>query len=138
MRGVCEKPRIKCSDCPHQAWLPVGEEVIRAHLSGADERGQSFVMGVYPMLRDERCWFLAVDFDGDTWRDDALAYMATCAHSEVPAALERSRSLASTIDSFSQMICKISISRFREPFLLFLHVAELMHSNFNRLSKWFR
>jgi hypothetical protein len=56
VRGVCEKPRIKCGDCPHQAWLPVGEEVVRGHLSGADARGVPFVLGVYPMLRDERCW----------------------------------------------------------------------------------
>jgi hypothetical protein len=91
VRGVCEKPRIKCSDCPHQAWLPVTDEVVRAHLTGADERGLPFVMGVYPMLRDERCWFLAVDFDSDAWAADALAYLGTCEQLGVAAALERSR-----------------------------------------------
>lgn len=39
VRGLCEKPRIKCSDCPHQKWLPVTDEVIRRHLSGVDEKG---------------------------------------------------------------------------------------------------
>ena len=92
IRGVCEKPRIKCGDCPHQAWLPVTDYVVRWHLSGADERGLPFVMGVYPMLRDERCWFLAVDFDGEHWHDDALAYLETCSVLDVPAVLERSRS----------------------------------------------
>jgi hypothetical protein len=38
VRGVCEKPRIKCSDCPHQRWLLVTDEAIRWHLSGADSR----------------------------------------------------------------------------------------------------
>lgn len=92
VRGVCEKPRIKCSDCPHQRWLPVTDNVIRWHLSGVDDHGRPFVMGVYPMLLDERCWFLAADFDGEDWAADALAYHETCGRLEVPAALERSRS----------------------------------------------
>jgi hypothetical protein len=61
IRGVCEKPRIKCSDCPNQRFLPVTDEVVRWHLSGRDGAGHDFVMGVYPMLRDETCYFLAVD-----------------------------------------------------------------------------
>ena len=92
VRGVCEKPRIKCSDCPHQCWLPVTDEVVRWHLSGSDDRGRECVMGVYPMLLDERCFFLAVDFDGEKWEDDALACIETCERLKVPATLERSRS----------------------------------------------
>ena len=60
VRGVCEKPRIKCSDCPHQRWLPVTDDVVRCHLSGVDDRGRDFVAGVYPMLLDERCFLLPV------------------------------------------------------------------------------
>jgi len=92
VRGVCEKPRIKCSDCPHQNWLAVTDEVVRWHLSGRDLAGRDFVMGLYPMLLDERCWFLAVDFDGDGWQEEGGAFMETCLEKEVPAALERSRS----------------------------------------------
>jgi len=44
------------------------------------------------MLWDETCCFLAADFDKDTWREDAAAFMDSCRRSEVPAALERSRS----------------------------------------------
>jgi len=50
------------------------------------------VAGVYPVLADETCWFLAADFDGDNWSTDALAYLETCRLMSVPAALERSRS----------------------------------------------
>lgn len=92
VRGVCEKPRIKCSDCPHQRWLPVTDEVVTWHLSGKDAQGNPFVMGVYPMLRDERCYFLAVDFDEGSWEADALAYLETCRCLNLTAALERSRS----------------------------------------------
>lgn len=92
VRGVCEKPRIKCSYCPHQNWLAVSDDVVRWHLSGKDAGGQAFVMGVYPMLLDERCWFLAVDFDGEGWMDDVSAFMRVCCECDVPAGLERSRS----------------------------------------------
>ncbi len=92
VRGICEKPRIKCSDCSCQNWLAVTDDVIRQHLSGEDARGQPFVMGVYPMLLDETCFFLAVDFDGESWKGDAAAYLETCRRWEIPAALERSRS----------------------------------------------
>ena len=90
--GVCEKPRIKCAVCPNRQFLPVTNDVIRRHLTGADDGGAPFTMGVYPMLLDETCHLLAVDFDGNTWGDDASAYLSTCARRGVPAALERSRS----------------------------------------------
>ena len=92
VRGVCEKPRVKCSECPHQCFLPVTDEVVRWHLSGHDGAGRDFVMGLYPMLRDETCHLLAVDFDGDHWRQDASAFVETCRQYDVPASLERSRS----------------------------------------------
>lgn len=92
VQGVCEKPRIKCSECRYQRWLPLSDEVIRWHLSGADERGRPCVIGIYPMLRDERCHFLAVDFDGESWAEDALAYQESCRRLDVPVLLERSRS----------------------------------------------
>ena len=92
LRGICDKPRIKCGDCPRRAFLPVTDEVVRQHLSGKDPAGREFVAGVYPMLADETCYFLAMDFDKDTWRDDVLAVMATCRQLQLPAALERSRS----------------------------------------------
>jgi len=50
IRGICEKPRIKCADCSHQRFLPLTDDVIRWHLSGRDDTGQPFVAGVYAML----------------------------------------------------------------------------------------
>lgn len=92
VRGVCEKPRIKCSDCPHQHFLPVTDEVIRWHLSGRDRQGKDFVLGVYPMLLDETCFFLAVDFDGSDWKKDAGAFVQICRERKLSVLLERSRS----------------------------------------------
>ena len=96
IRGICEKPRIKCSNCPNQAFVPVSDEVVRSHLQGRDVanpgRAEPFVAGVYPLMTDETCWFLAADFDKQCWQRDALAFLATCREKGVPAALERSRS----------------------------------------------
>src|SRR5438093_6882077 len=92
VRGICEKPRVKCAECPNRRFLPVTDEVIRWHLSGRDDVGQSFVAGVYPMLLDETCFFLAVDFDKSGWLDDSTAFIETCRRMDLSAALERSRS----------------------------------------------
>ena len=90
--GICEKPRVKCAVCQHRRFLPVTDDVIRRHLVGIDEHGGSFVAGVYPMLLDETCFFLAIDLDKSNWQDDAVAVMETCRRLDIPAVLERSRS----------------------------------------------
>lgn len=92
VRGVCEKPRIKCADCPHRRFLPVTDTVIRWHLSGADDGGEPFVAGVYPLLLDETCTFVAADFDKTGWEQDALAFVHACRRLDLPVAFERSRS----------------------------------------------
>lgn len=92
VRGICEKPRIKCAECPNRRFLPVTDDVIRWHLSGCDADGQPFVAGVYPLLQDETCLFLAVDFDKAGWGEDAMAFLEASGRLSVPAALERSRS----------------------------------------------
>ena len=92
VRGICEKPRIKCAVCPHRRFLPVTDEVVRWHLSGRDGEGQPFVAGVYPLLLDETCYFLAVDFDKAGWQADAVAFLHGCRRLGLVGALERSRS----------------------------------------------
>jgi superfamily II DNA or RNA helicase len=66
--------------------LPLTDEAVHNHLSG------KITIGVYPLLPDETCWFLAVDFDQQMWREDAGAFTESCRDWSVPAALERSRS----------------------------------------------
>src|SRR6267378_4350541 len=66
--------------------LPLTDDAIRNHLTGKQ------TIGVYPLLPDETCWFLALDFDKKSWMADAGAFLATCRRFQVPAAVERSRS----------------------------------------------
>src|SRR5260221_1371849 len=91
-RGICEKPKVKCSACPNQAFLAVDDVSIERHLRGTDANGAPFVMGVYPMLADNTCSFLAADFDEGEWRRDAFAFKDACVRHGIPAAIERSRS----------------------------------------------
>jgi superfamily II DNA or RNA helicase len=67
-------------------YLSLTDEVVAAHLSGQK------TIGVYPLLRDDTCWFLACDFDGEGWALDALEFLAVCERHGVPSYLERSRS----------------------------------------------
>ncbi len=93
--GVCQKPKIACQECNFRAFVPVSDEIIRNHLQGNDPQeyaAKDFTIGVYPLLSDETCWFLAVDFDKSAWAEDARAFLETCAIYQVPASLERSRS----------------------------------------------
>ena len=84
--GVCEKPRIKCGDCGNRLLIPLSDTVIYGHLAG------EHTVGVYPLLEDDSCYFVAVDFDEAEWREDARAFMGSCEALGLPAALEISRS----------------------------------------------
>ncbi len=85
-RGVCEKPRVKCSECFHQAFPPLDEAAARDHLTG------KHTIGTYAIRRDNSCVFLAADFDGAGWREDILAYRDAARVLGIAVALERSRS----------------------------------------------
>lgn len=84
--GVCEKPRIKCADCSNRLLVPLTDQTIYDHLAGRH------TVGVYPLLADDSCHFLAVDFDDADWRSDAQAFAQSCRELGVPIALEISRS----------------------------------------------
>lgn len=78
-----EKERV---DRETRKYFPFDDEAVRAHLQG------KLTIGVYPLLQDETCWFLAADFDKASWREDTTAFLKTCETVGVPAYLEVSRS----------------------------------------------
>ena len=86
LAGVCEKPRIKCGECKNRLLIPLSDQVIYEHLAGKR------TVGVYPLLPDDTCHFLAADFDDAEWREDAKAFFQSCQELGVPVALEISRS----------------------------------------------
>ena len=86
LSGICDKPRIKCSDCNNRKLLSINYQAIYLHLTGKK------TIGAYALLTDETCWFLAADFDGDQWQEDATAFARTAKFNGIHASLEISRS----------------------------------------------
>ena len=77
---------MKCGECSKRQLLPVTDQVIYDHLAGKK------TIGIYPLMQDDHCYFLAVDFDKGEWRDDAIAFLYSCGELDIPASLEISRS----------------------------------------------
>ena len=93
--GKCEKPYKKCTDCTFREYLPVTDQIISWHLSGhknGESANKDFTIGVYPILPDETCYFLAVDFDKESWIEDIQAFQEICNEMNIPVSIERSRS----------------------------------------------
>jgi superfamily II DNA or RNA helicase len=89
VKGVCGKPpngRVKCSECPNQAFPSLDEDAVRDHLNGRA------IIGTYAIREDDTCVFLACDFDGSAWQEDAFLYKRVAAEVGVEVLVERSRS----------------------------------------------
>ncbi|MGD8836317.1 MAG: DEAD/DEAH box helicase family protein [Desulfobacteraceae bacterium] len=84
--GVCSKPKIPCAKCKNKSYAVLDENAIEDHLRG------NTIVGIYPMLPDETCCFLAMDFDEADWLKDVSAVWDVCNEFKIPLAIERSRS----------------------------------------------
>ena len=73
-------------DFPNKRLMPLTPEVARKHLLGQQ------TVGIYPILQDNTSYFIAADFDGDNWLEDARSFIAECRIAGLEACLERSRS----------------------------------------------
>ena len=82
---------MSCAKCPNRVLRPLDDAAIYRHLAGRDAQGRD-VIGLYPMLPDETCYLLALDFDDANWQDCARAVASVCRAHSIPFALERSRS----------------------------------------------
>ena len=72
--------------------LPLSDDVIAKHLMGNRTGADGLHVGLYAMLPDDTCRFLACDFDDGNWKADAAAYVAACTRHRVCSATEISRS----------------------------------------------
>ena len=88
---LCDKRKTKCSECKNRKFAPLDDGAIYKHLQGKSPNGTD-VIGIYPLTEDEHCYFLAMDFDGNSWEDDIVAVRAVCKKHGIPFLVERSRS----------------------------------------------
>jgi len=91
VHGLCDKKKYKCAFCPNRNLAQLSHKAVFAHLSGKSEFATD-VIGIYPMTKDEGCYFLAIDFDGEGWQKEVTCFRATCAEIGLDAHIERSRS----------------------------------------------
>ena len=86
VKGICNKPQIKCSACKNRIYTDLDADAINRHLRGIE------ILGIYAMQTDETCYFLAIDFDDDGWEKDICVLREICDEKRIPFAVERSRS----------------------------------------------
>lgn len=86
VQGICNKPRVKCQDYNHRQFTELNNQVIYSHLAGQQ------VAGLYPLMHDNTCYFLAADFDKGQWKEEVKAMSKACHSFEIPHAIEISRS----------------------------------------------
>ena len=95
IRDYCDKRKYRCVECPNRLFASLSYEHIYNHLAGKDGLGRD-VIGMYPVLKDNTCYFLCTDFDGKScehgYRNDVLAFVGVCKEWNVPCSIERSRS----------------------------------------------
>lgn len=90
-KTICYKTmHKKCKDCPYWVDDEIDNLVIENHLFNGK------TIGMYTMMPDETCYFLAFDFDNkeddNDIKDDVLAFTKICDLYNVPISIERSRS----------------------------------------------
>jgi hypothetical protein len=84
--GICNKPKIKCSECANKNFENLNRTVIEEHLRG------NIVVGIYPLQFDDTSYFLAMDFDDEGWEKDISILRSVCTEFDIHFAIERSRS----------------------------------------------
>lgn len=109
-QGICprrEGRKMKCFECSNRSWIKLNRSLLREHLEGHKVDGGD-VIGVYPMLADETCYFIVFDFDNhdttketneneganqdDHWIADVNAMREICKCNGIDGLVERSRS----------------------------------------------
>ena len=91
VHGLCDKKKYRCAECPNREFRPLTANVVKAHLIGRDSLCRD-VAAIYPMLKDDKTWLLAADFDEENWKLDVTAFCKSCKEAGLVPAVERSRS----------------------------------------------
>lgn len=123
--ALCQRGRIRCSDCPNRVFDQFDLRAIKMHLQGQDEKGRPFVAGLYPLMPDDTCKLLVVDFDSDNYQTESLSFLSVCDRYHLPAYLERSRSgNGAHVWFFFKDFVKASVARKMASLLLEATMAE--------------
>ena len=75
VRGGYWRKGMSRSEAP---FLPLTNDVVDKHLQG------EIHIGLYPLLDDDTCWWVAADFDKEAAMSDALAFMKAARALSIP------------------------------------------------------
>lgn len=84
--GICNIQKYKCKNCPNQVYKILTKEDIIRHIKG------DITVGIYPMLDDDTCYFLAVDFDEEDFKESVNVFVNECNLYNLETLVEISRS----------------------------------------------
>lgn len=91
-RAKCRKGEIRsaCAACGHADYVPLSDPLIRNHFTG------KHILGIYPLLPDNTCYFVAADFDNHKQDrnplEDIKNFYEVCRMQEIPCYMLRSKS----------------------------------------------
>ena len=84
---ICRKAMgVKCTDCENKNFTIFDNETAQLHLQG------KITAGTYTITPEDKCKFLAADFDKDNWKEDIVAYKNAAREYGIDVTIERSRS----------------------------------------------
>lgn len=79
--------RFNCFQCLMQSFTPLTDNILKKHFTGTNQG-----IGIYPMMPDHTCFFLAIDFDEDSWFEDMLSVYRQAVKHDLYPVMERSQS----------------------------------------------
>ena len=91
VQGKCNIKTRPCAMCPFNEPVALDDIAILKHFRGDDSLCRD-VIGLYPLMPDNTCFFLALDFDEKDWQEYASAIRQVCLKNAIPACFEISRS----------------------------------------------
>ena len=87
---IRDKVKKPCNECPNKDHTPLDDILLSNHIFG------HHILGIYPLLQDNTCWFVAADFDDHDGKRDPLAdikeFYKVCSADKIPCYVLRSKS----------------------------------------------
>lgn len=91
-KGICKKSMQggkACKSCIYRKYKPLTNAIIKDHCIHLNKKKG---IGIYPLLTDNTCYFLAIDFDHDNWFEELLCVYRIAKKFNIDALMERSQS----------------------------------------------
>ncbi len=87
LSGLCDLKKYSgCNNCPNASFVEYDTNIIFEHLKGKRH------LGLYPITEDDKCYFLAADFDDLDFKKSAILYKKICNILNIDCVIELSQS----------------------------------------------